>query len=308
MTPRVSVLIPTYNRPALVPRAVRSALDQTLREIEVIVIPDGPDAATMAALASIQDSRLRIEPLPSHAGQSAVLNFGAKLARAPWLAFLDDDDHWSPRKLEVQLQAAASNPNAIVGCRFIARGDRADLVWPRRAPRHGEPLSEYLFCRSSLAFGEGLMPTSALFVSSQLFRELPMNERLPNHIDLDWLCRASRQGAVLVLPTDPEPLAVWEMQQTRDRMSTNIDWRHSCDWAAGLGDAITPRAYAGFLLTWVSLFARRQRDTRAFAFLLREAFRRGRPNAIEILIHLGLWTVPAAAREKISERLNNKPA
>jgi glycosyltransferase involved in cell wall biosynthesis len=60
-SPDVTVVIPTLNRPVLVTRAVRSALDQTLRNLEVVVVIDGPDEATQAALAEGGDDRLRVQ-------------------------------------------------------------------------------------------------------------------------------------------------------------------------------------------------------------------------------------------------------
>lgn len=62
-TPEVSVVIPTYSRPEPVTRAVRSALAQTVPNIEVIVVVDGPDDDTCAALAAVADDRLRVVPL-----------------------------------------------------------------------------------------------------------------------------------------------------------------------------------------------------------------------------------------------------
>ena len=63
--PLVTVIIPTINRPQLVERAVRSALDQTLTDIEVMVVVDGPDDATTTVLGRIDDPRVRIVPLPA---------------------------------------------------------------------------------------------------------------------------------------------------------------------------------------------------------------------------------------------------
>jgi glycosyltransferase involved in cell wall biosynthesis len=93
-TPEISVVIPTRNRAALVPRAVHSALAQTLRDIEVIVVVDGPDPDTVEALAAIDDPRLRVVALDASGGAPAARNVGARNAGAPWVALLDDDDEW----------------------------------------------------------------------------------------------------------------------------------------------------------------------------------------------------------------------
>jgi glycosyltransferase involved in cell wall biosynthesis len=70
--PTVSVVIPTRNRAALVGRAVHSALAQTLANIEVIVVIDGPDLGTTAALASIVDERVRMIALDASVGGSSA--------------------------------------------------------------------------------------------------------------------------------------------------------------------------------------------------------------------------------------------
>src|SRR5262249_47447444 len=121
MTPRISVIVTTCRRPVLLVRAVRSALSQTQSEIEVIVVVDGPHAETEAALAPIEDERLRICVRSENGGQPAAINTGVAIARGEWIALLDDDDHWFPSKLERQLRAAEASAyrHPIVSCRFI---------------------------------------------------------------------------------------------------------------------------------------------------------------------------------------------
>ena len=66
--PLVTTVIPTRNRPELVTRAVRSALGQTYQQMEVVVVIDGPDAATIDQLAKLSDNRLRVITLPGPLG------------------------------------------------------------------------------------------------------------------------------------------------------------------------------------------------------------------------------------------------
>ena len=150
MTPRVSVVVPTHARPQLVRRAVDSALAQSLAEIEVIVVVDGHDPATLDVLRAIDDRRVRVHVEAVAGGQAAAINHGVRRARAPWTALLDDDDEWRPRKLETQLAVAEASPHAspVVGCRFVARSASGDALWPLRAPRAGERVCDYLFCRT----------------------------------------------------------------------------------------------------------------------------------------------------------------
>ncbi|MEW6273094.1 MAG: glycosyltransferase family A protein, partial [Thermodesulfobacteriota bacterium] len=308
VTPRVSVVVTTRGRPQLVGRAVASALAQTLRELEVIVVLDGPDPATLAALRELEDARVRLHVRDARGGQAAAINSGVALARGAFAAMLDDDDEWLPDKLAVQLAAAEASAHArpVVGCRFLARSEADDVAWPLRRPRAGEPACEYLFCRTMLAFGEGIVPTSMLLAPTDLFRRHPMAEDLPKHCDLDWLLRVDRLPDVaLVLPADPRPLAIWQQQAGRHRLSNVHDWRFSYAWVGRARDAgdVSARAYAGFLLTWVSFSARVQRDRGAFAFLVKEALRRGHPSALELAVHAGVWGMPSLLRARASRAL-----
>jgi glycosyltransferase involved in cell wall biosynthesis len=292
----VSCVVTTCARPRLVGRAVASVLAQTHRDLELIVVVDGPDAATEAALRPHADPRLRVVVRPARGGQAAALNAGIALARGAFVAFLDDDDAWRPTKLARQLETIAETdaPRPIVGCRFVARREDGDVVWPARAPGAGEPIAEWIFCRHRLRFGEGIMPTSMLLAPAALLREVPFTAGIRQHCDLDWLIRADQLGGVrLVLPRDEAPLATWEMQTARPRMSNVHDWRATLAWIDAHRARITPRAYAGFVLTWISHSARRQGDGAAFTALLAAAFRHGRPNAMELLVHAGTWVRPA---------------
>ncbi len=304
-SPRVSAVVPTRGRPALVLRAVRSVLAQTLADLEVVVVVDGPDDATVAALAAVDDERLQVEALPAHLGQCGATNAGIARARGAWVGLLDDDDTWLPDKLDRQLDAAAAARvrHPVVGGRVIARSETGDEVWPRRAPAPGEPASEYLFCRTQPLWGERLFQSSVILAERALLRRVPFRDDLPRHSDLDWIVRTSALPDVgLVFPAGPEPVAVWSVERGRARASHEPDWRSSLAWIRGLGEAVTPRAYAGFLLTWLSAHAVEQGERSACAGLLREALRRGRPNAVELAVFAAIWALPGRGREALSRR------
>lgn len=97
----VSVVIPTYNRADLLGEAITSALGQTEPPAEVIVVDDGSTDATPGVVARF-GGRVRYVP-QARAGQSAARNLGASLAAGEFIAMLDSDDAWEPRKLECQL-------------------------------------------------------------------------------------------------------------------------------------------------------------------------------------------------------------
>jgi glycosyltransferase involved in cell wall biosynthesis len=107
--PLVSVIIPAYNTAATLPRALDSVISQSFTEYEVIVVDDGSVDDVSAAVASYGE-RVRLLR-QDNAGASAARNRGAREARGRYLAFLDADDFWHPRKLELQLTAFRERPD-----------------------------------------------------------------------------------------------------------------------------------------------------------------------------------------------------
>jgi hypothetical protein len=276
-------------------------------DLEVVVVLDGPDPDTLAHLRSLEDTRLRLVELPARRRQGAARNAGVRAARAPWIAFLDDDDEWLPRKLEAQLEVAriSTLPRPVVATRLRARGRSGEgPVWPRRLPDPGEPISEYLFSRRTPLWGETLVHTSTLLVPRELLLDLPFQEGLPKHEDLDWLIRAlARPGAGLEFVPGPDPLAIWSVDSGRPRLSRQPDWRASLAWLRSIRPFVTERACSAFLLTWVAADAARERSLPALWRIPGEAFRHGRPRVLHLLLFLGIWLVPMGLRERLARRL-----
>ena len=106
MTVSVSVVIPTYNRARYVGRAIDSALAQTHRAYEIIVVDDGSSDDTESVLKDRYEERIRYIR-QDNAGPSAARNVGIRAAKSEFIAFLDSDDVWLPRKLEVQMPLMA---------------------------------------------------------------------------------------------------------------------------------------------------------------------------------------------------------
>src|SRR3954454_2066366 len=114
--PEVSVVIPTRNRWELLSRhALASALAQEGVEVEVVVVDDASDDGSEERLEAVADPRIRMLFREEQGGQAVALNDGIEAARGKWIAFLDDDDLWSPRKLRAQLDAASEAASFVYG-------------------------------------------------------------------------------------------------------------------------------------------------------------------------------------------------
>ena len=102
--PRVSVIIPTYNRAHLVGRAIQSVLDQTYDDFEVIVVDDGSTDNTMEVVSGFRDERIKYIQHPVNKGTpAAARNTGIRAARGELIGFVDSDDEWLPEKLQKQV-------------------------------------------------------------------------------------------------------------------------------------------------------------------------------------------------------------
>ncbi len=111
--PLVSVIIPVYNGEKTIQETIESVLNQTFIDLELIVINDGSQDATLKLVERIQDSRINVFSYPN-AGQSTSRNRGIALATGEYISFIDADDLWTPDKLEAQLKALQANPKAAV--------------------------------------------------------------------------------------------------------------------------------------------------------------------------------------------------
>lgn len=101
--PNLSVIIPAYNAEPFIADTIQSVLDQTYRDVEVIVVDDGSTDRTLEQLRQF-GSQLRVHQQPN-GGVAQARNTGVGLARGSWIAFLDADDRWLPHKLARQLAA-----------------------------------------------------------------------------------------------------------------------------------------------------------------------------------------------------------
>ena len=116
--PRVSVVVPTFNRDTLLLRSLRSVLRQTEPRLEVIVVDDASTIDTRAVAESLGDSRVRFIRLEKNQGPSVARNRGVQESRTPLVAFHDSDDEWFPHKLSRQLACldAAGDGVGVITC------------------------------------------------------------------------------------------------------------------------------------------------------------------------------------------------
>lgn len=104
MQDMVSVIVPTYNRGNVIGRAVKSILRQTWPHFEIIIVDDGSTDGTKAIVDELGDPRIRYILLEQNAGVAHARNVGIQEAKYEYIAFLDSDDEWLPKKLGLQMK------------------------------------------------------------------------------------------------------------------------------------------------------------------------------------------------------------
>jgi glycosyltransferase involved in cell wall biosynthesis len=193
--PRVSVVIPTYNRLDLVRRALDSVIAQTYPDYEILLVDDGSDEP-VGDLAGLYP-QIRILRHERNRGAAAARNTGIQASEAEFVAFLDSDDCWLPQKLQAQVALLDADPS-LGGCvtGYINHTAEGTQICRPQKPRSW--LQE-------LSMGSQLGPGTTLMVRRACYPAVGyLDEKMPRLEDLDWLLRFVQQYDLGVIA---EPLA-----------------------------------------------------------------------------------------------------
>jgi GT2 family glycosyltransferase len=259
--PDVTVVIPTHNRwPLLNAHGLQSALAQEGVAFEVVVVDDGSRDGTAERVAELDDERVRLLRRGTSGGPSSARNLGIAAARAPWVAFLDDDDLWAPRKLQAQLTAAAAAQADWVYAGSVNVDERgAVLARPELAD--ATRLGELLLQRNVMSGG-----CSTVVARSALLKQVGgFDESLDCFEDWDLWIRLAQNGtavavdAILVacmvhsgsssLDSGRKILEQHERMLTKHRAVMPADRRAVLEWLAGEQARAGRRLRAGRLYT-----------------------------------------------------------
>ena len=161
--PLVSVVIPTHNRPDFLQRTVEAILNQTYKNIEVIVVSNGYNLRNKETIASLKNSKIAYFEQENSGGPASPRNNGIRHAKGDYIAFCDDDDLWMPEKLEKQVQALMDNPECGLCYTNMLRFDE-EKEWFVDHEQGSATLESLLYVN--------VVPISSVLVKSTLIKTL----------------------------------------------------------------------------------------------------------------------------------------
>ena len=237
--PFFSVVIPVYNRAALLGRALRSVLAQSERDFEIVVVDDGSADNPSRAVEELADPRI-VFVRQENRGGGAARNTGIDKARGRFIAFLDSDDVFLPHHLAAMRRLVENAPGAAGYARIVVdRGEGRTFLKPPRAIRAGEDMATYLLC------DRGFIPTSTMAVERKMAEAVRFHENLAAAEDTDFAIRLTLAGQRFVMVE--EAGVYWNDSFDPNRLSAGRKSATMRQWIEELRPRIPAKAYYGCL-------------------------------------------------------------
>ena len=192
--PRVSIIIPTYNRADLIVRAIKSLQKQTVDNFEIFVVDDASTDNTGEVIKDLNDDRIKYIRLPENKGQCISRNIAIKQANGEFIGFLDSDDEWLPEKIEKQIRVFEESDDpklAAVYCGYIEKDEVRNKTMSFTIDRN-ETKGDYY--KTLLSGHCPSTPTMFLVKKSVLDEVQGFDEFLPTFVDYDLWLRIARLG------------------------------------------------------------------------------------------------------------------
>lgn len=218
--PLVSAVVPTYNRNESLKRAVESVAEQTYDRIELLVVDDCSDTPAEECFPeeyARRFERFRVLRHDENRGGSAARNTGLREASGEYVALLDDDDRWRPRKVERQVERFRGGDVGLVATGSEAVDENGTTFRVNREPAMADDSSELtkqLLCRNVVGSCSAVMVDTDVVETAGTF-----DERFPSWQDLEWYVRLSRHCE---FGTVSGPLLVYRTH-SNDRISEDLD-------------------------------------------------------------------------------------
>ena len=185
MSDLISVIIPTYNRAHLIKRSAESVLNQTYKNLELIIVDYGSTDNTKEVIDSINDKRI-VYVYQQNQGASAARNNGIDLAKGEFIAFQDSDDVWHADKLEIQIQKLKENNADVVFSKMLIHGNLLKTIIPQN-------FKEGFLKKETLPLG---ISTGTLLGKKEVFLNNKFDITIPRLQDFELALRIKKNYSI----------------------------------------------------------------------------------------------------------------
>jgi len=186
--PKVSVIIPTYNRAYLLNRAINSVLKQSFQDFEIIIVDDASTDVTDNLINTLNDRSIVYIKHKKRRGASAARNTGIEIAHGEYIAFLDSDDEWLPEKLEKQLNVFDNSSYQDLGLVYTACLEIREAKQKRTLiPNFRGDILKNLLVKNYIGYTSIPLIKKECFTKAGLF-----DEQLPGSQDWDMWIRIAQ--------------------------------------------------------------------------------------------------------------------
>lgn len=192
--PYISVIIPLYNKEAIVKRSIESVLNQSFQDFELIIVDDGSTDNSVSIVKTIYDDRVTLIQ-QANGGPSAARNTGAKHAKGEWIIFLDADDEMYEEALKIFYHYSKKYPkaNMFLGEMLIAKKKHITTAQQYK--------SGYVKSLYKAQANESIIPgPGTILYKKELVRMTPFNENLRRFEDMECLLRMYKDAIMYLIP------------------------------------------------------------------------------------------------------------
>ena len=239
----VDVVLPSIGRKSLI-RSVRSVLEQTRPVRSICVVDDSPDG-DLSERVGMFNNVFVIRG--QRQGAARARNIGVESISGDWVAFLDDDDVWLPRKLECQLREVLASDDVLLTCSALVHIKNRNRFRPRVVFDSDTDVLTALYKEPTMRRSSIYLPTPSFVVPTRLARKVHFDESLLVREDIWWIHSLQELGVRVVQKTD----ALVEIYTALDGSLGRDSWQNIRAWGrriAGLDRQLANNFFAGIAL------------------------------------------------------------
>ena len=261
-----SIVIPCFNRPLLLHRALMSCVAQSYSNFEVVVIDDGSTDDIKGVVEEIEDRRIRYFR-QKNSGGCVARNFGISVSKGEWIALLDADDYFVHNKLEVlKREIAQCEADMYFSRAAIDRGIGSKVNTPGQQWDGKQHLTEFMFKWYQV------IPTSTFVIRRQLASRIRFQESLKIGQDIDYIIRLFGSGVSMRMI--PDVLVVYDDAGGSERVSRGVHGDSLNSWLTQNRCYFSEQGYYSYRASYLSKINARRMKCATFVDLV-NGYKRG---------------------------------